>query len=737
MKFQRCSIFFALLVGMVWAQAAKASGDYECAPNYTLTRGVYTGCNNAAALSPGNDTIANLLLLMLDARRAEAVMPAIEETKTQDTVLFGMGDLAFHLDRNFKRRTDETYADTGEELGRCQSNSSGGAAFISAIENAALPEAEREALINLRRELLNTCATSLTTWPEKINAVSNQIHTPPGQDFITYLSGAAAFYGMDSRYDIAHEKFAALEKSDSPWLRETALYMLARLSVNGLQVGSTDEYGNFKENWQANVTDVDDTLKTLDGYLAAYPQGAYADSARGLKRRVYWLGGMTDKLAAEYAALMSRDTSLPRMSDAALASEIDNKLFGFGRDYSDPAKRLRQLAITDPGLLAVIDLCLMRPPDDPRGSAKQPAISREELEAQRPRFAGREDLFDFLLASYAFYVGKKPAEVLRLIPDAARQSSYSHLEFSRQMLRGMALEALKDRNARGFWLQLASGAQRPLQHGQVELALAWHDERNNAPEKTFAPDSLVRNATLRGILVDNSASPKLLRQLATGDALSEDERRRALYVLLYKSVSRGRYAEFAQDVALVPEDARVAPPSPQPPEDWNNAALRKEYYQALDLYSKTLVAPLWIFSDNGKTGDYNCPAIRETATKLAQNSGDVTARLCLADFMRVNDFDSYYGAIPPAKNELGGAPSKFPGKILSRLEIYKSVIADKRASKDDKAYALYRAVMCYAPGGTNSCGGKDVPMTQRKAWFQTLKRDYADSRWARELKYYW
>ena len=53
------------------------------------------------------------------------------------------------------------------------------------------------------------------------------------------------------------------------------------------------------------------------------------------------------------------------------------------------------------------------------------------------------------------------------------------------------------------------------------------------------------------------------------------------------------------------------------------------------------------------------------------------------------------------------------------------------------AYALYRAVNCYAPSGNNQCGGADVPQEQRRAWFQQLKRDYAGSQWAQKLRYYW
>ena len=55
----------------------------------------------------------------------------------------------------------------------------------------------------------------------------------------------------------------------------------------------------------------------------------------------------------------------------------------------------------------------------------------------------------------------------------------------------------------------------------------------------------------------------------------------------------------------------------------------------------------------------------------------------------------------------------------------------------DRAYALFRAINCYAPSGYNSCDGQDISKDQRKQWFQTLKRSYADTQWAQRLKYYW
>ena len=128
----------------------------------------------------------------------------------------------------------------------------------------------------------------------------------------------------------------------------------------------------------------------------------------------------------------------------------------------------------------------------------------------------------------------------------------------------------------------------------------------------------------------------------------------------------------------------------------------------------------------------------DTAATLARNPREVKARLCLGEFYRLNGFDDIGGREEaPKRDELGGTPTLFSGKPTPRGDIYADVIADPQAPAGEKAYALYRAINCYAPSGNNACGNADVAESQRRAWFQRLKRDYAASPWAKQLRYYW
>lgn len=690
------ALVVAVLLSLAWQAPARASGDFGCTQEWKLKHKAMTGCADMAIIGPANDTRVNLSLLLLDMRSGKPGGDA----PAPPLALFDW--LAFQ--KYYFPQADQT-ADTSYAEGegsRCRSNDSGTEAFATALGTARqVPEAERTALITARRALQPNC-----TGASGDAGIADRIKSSTGKAFVRYLQGANAFYGGD--YDTAAARFAALHGADQPWLRETADYMIGRVEVNRAQIDAFDEYGYPKGAAVANAAVIAGAEAALRAYLRDYPKGLYAGSARGLLRRVYWLGGRDDKLGAEYAALFAQGGVGGGVDGGALADEIDNKLL----------PRLKIADTTDPILLAVLDLGRMR---DNKGNlltpSDEPPISLADLEAQRPRFAANPALFTYLLAAHAFFVQDKPDAVLTLIPDAARQADFSYLEFSRQMLRGAALDAVKDRNARGFWLEMLPGTKRPFQRPAIELALALHDERAGALDGLFAAGSPVRTPDIREILLTNVAGPALLRRQAKDMQAPKHERDVALFTLLYKDLTRGAYRDFLADQALVPADA---------PAEGNFYDLRGGDQ-----------APTGMFGQTKSMGDYDCPALKEVARQLAAEPRNATALLCLADFMRATGFDGYILDARQPADELGGTPSLFPGGSFSRLELYKGIIADPKAPAPDKAYALFRAINCYATSGNNSCGGTEVLIAQRKAWFTRLKKDYPASRWAQELRYYW
>lgn len=645
-------------------------------------------------LAPGNDTRVNLLLLLSDRRGAPST-PGKQAPSEQPSALFEWPTFAGWLEP--RPDTSDSQYSSGEGS-RCLSNDSGATAFIGAVNAVRLPGGEHDALIAARQGLRPDCAKPGAG--AAIAALDGQVKSPAGRGFATYLQGAAAFY--DGDFDTASARFGSLRDAKVPWLHETSRYMLARVEVNRAQVNLFDEYGNPKDFKTIDPKPIAAADADIHAYLKDFPSGTYAASAEGLLRRVYWFGNNRSALAAQYVTLFDRAPAKRGIGDVDLAEEIDNKLL----------PQLTAGDTSDPTMLAVIDLQQMRM-EEGKADAKA-ALSLDQLTAQREAFGKSPALFEFLVAVHTFYVEKNPADVLRQIPDAARQNGFSGVQFSRQMLRGMALEATGDRNARGFWLEMLPGAKLDSQHLALELAIAWHDERAGALGRVFAADSPVTDATMREILLTNVADAGLLRLQAKG-AKAPHEREVALFTLLYKELSRGAYRDFGNDLSLVPGTA---------PSDGGYDLIGSDHPPTGVFNSKSL-------------GDYDCPALRVTASKLAAAPRDWHAQLCLADFFRANGFDGASLDTQPAKTDLGGTPTLFAGPVYSRLEVYKRIIADGGAAAGDRAYALYRAVNCYGPSGNNSCGGTEVPKSQRKAWFQQLKARYGSTSWAGEQQYYW
>ena len=715
---------FALLLGLaiplgvaLAAPPARASGDL-CEPRWRLATAAPGDCETFAALAPGNDTRANLLMLLFDRHGVPTPAPA-----ATDKPILGWRDFRDAFAPG-GAPSGSTYA--AGEGSRCRSNDTGVATFDAAIGAAAgLSPEDRAALSAARAALKPDCAappgpaaastpiptpTPATpspaaptpTTPSSIATLTAGVHEGLGRAFATYLEGADAFYG--ARFDDAARAFALERTSPDPWLADTAAYMVARTGVNRLQAEAFDEYGALKDGFVADPVAAAAVEASLEAYLKAHPDGRYVLSARGLLRRVDWLAGWTEKLAGRYAALLAQPPAARGVDDLSLVEEIDDKLL----------PKLTPAMTRDPSLLAVMDLKAMRRDDAKPGT--KPV--RPDLDGQRDAFAGAPALYGFLTASSDFYVDGANAAVLKGLPDETRRRDGDDLWFSRQLLRGQALEAAGDPNARGFWRELAPGANRPLTRSLTQLALAQLEERQGRADDVFAPDSLVTDPTMRRILLENDAGPALLRARVHDASAPERERADALYTLLYKGLTRGAYADFLQDLAAVPPGAPAG--GDTSPSADTSAAL-----------------PVGVFLRGKSEGDIGCPPLPATAARLAADPASVRDRLCLAEFVRLNGMDDDSLDKPPTKGDLGSGASAFPGAPYARSSIYTAIIGDRAAPADDRAYALYRAVRCYQPAGGNTCGGPDAPKATRHAWYTSLKRDYAGSRWARSLSLWW
>jgi hypothetical protein len=712
----------ALIIGATMGGQAQASSDDSCYPTWSLLRGSLDVCNNLPFLTPGNDSRVNLRLLLAD-RKALALTPnalteqelaegygavpfaafrlaneEIEGDESEESGAAAMGDLLARLGLSRDSNDTAGQAFLQGEGSRCRSNRDESAAdFIGQLlDTQGLSTDERQSLARARLQLLDAC-----TWEadKQTSLLPADVQSPEARAFVAYLRAASDFYS--GRFSDAENGFTGLANCTQPWLKETALYMVARTRLNAAQEDAFDEYGSLKEDHDRAA--YAGSGQAIEQYLSAYPDGRYSRSATGLQRRVHWLAGDSDRLAADYTwQLTEAGEARASNSPEALIQEADNKL-------------LTALtgATPSPLITATHDLMIMRP-DLPN------RLTREQLDAQKALFAEQPGMFEYLQAVFAFYVDKNPGEALKGLPNDVPEK-LDYLAFSQQTLRGLALEASNDvPAAQALWLKLLPLAQQPLQREQLELALAMNDERSGQLARVFASDSPIKSAQVRLILLGKVADAPLLRQ-QIGQGISDTEKATAQFVLLYKELLHSQYAAFADDLKTLPETAA----------DTKLGTSLGYVYDA----GQTLQLFRW----NGAKAEsgYACPSIGEIAAALQVNAKDAKGLNCLGEFILRNGLDSMPLDQKPGAGELGSSESGFKGEVFSRLNGYQRVIADGNAARDDKAYALFRAINCYAPSGYNSCGGKDVAPAVRKGWFKQLKTTYGATNWGKSLQYYW
>ncbi|AOK14816.1 hypothetical protein WT26_01865 [Burkholderia cepacia] len=714
------NLIASLTASLLCVSHAHASSDESCYSPVTLRQNTYS-CGGMPILTPANDTRINAMLMMVDSAKVAQLFPDPKTIPPADRVnriivpfsydfsgwiYIGQKEPDTAGNASDAAAPSNRYADGEGSI--CRSMNSGADAFNDALNAAKdLPADEAARLHAARVEIAQkTCSAggASAAWTKP------PVKSPLGQQFAAYLDGTNAFYRAD--FLTATRAFANASHSANPWLKETGLYMAGRAQLNAAQANVFDNDNPTPSLGRVTKVSLDAANTVFRTYLKVYPQGRYATSANGLLRRVAWLGGNVTQQADLYGHALARwSPATSNVPLIQLANELDSKLL-FGPEFD-----ARQ--IQSPTVLATVDLLRMRTSDNSDSSRGKP-LTLDELQAQKPRFAAMPALYDFLLATWYVQIGHKPDAALALLPQAPAEP-LDYFGLSQQALRGFALEDSGQADkARQLWRDLIPLAKFRFQREALELALAINLEQAGLVNDAFADDSPVQNAAIRAVLLRRAANADLLRAQAQNPAAGGALRDTALYTLLYKEFTRGHYADFVADVALVPEAPADA------------------------------LKPFTLPGARNEDG-YVCPSARDIAATLQQNPADAKGLNCLADFVRrhppaagLDEYSTPSWAAGPAPGSatrvpptLGSAPSLFKGKPYERMSSYVTVMADTQANPNDRAYALYRAIKCYAPAGSNECGGKDVPKNVRKRWFDTLKSAYPGSQWAQTLKYYW
>jgi hypothetical protein len=589
------------------------------------------------------------------------------------------------------------------QTGRCAAESPATVLnFVKGVAEApGLGDPERTALAGERLRIAGVCLNIAE--PSPPIAVSSA----EGQAFAAYLSGARHFYRDELA--AAESDFAGLTARPASWVEEAALYMMGRVHLSEAQFNAFKDYGEFNPGGvdQAKLTQAREDFRA---YLKAYPAGRYAASASGFFRRIDWLAGDSAALAKEFASAFNTLAKNPGDADQvySLLDEIDGKYLSSNSATSPPASDETPWAV--PELAATDALRQMRDNKRDDGTSLYQPIPRAALEQHKAALAAGAlpQLPDLLDLADAYWVEHDPAKVIAATASQQPAANLGNIAFSMLVLRGIALESQgKWGDANTLWRSLLAVSDDPLRADLLQLAIALNEERSGRLAEIFTPGSPVKDPALHRPLLKYAAPPDLLQAvIARADGPQED-RSTALFTLLYKELVRGDAKAFGATLARFPPKS----------------------FPDIDGLHR------FLWTGQGAP-DYACPALAETAKKLAATPDDPTSLNCLGEFFLRSEDSLVSGNKPPA-DELGGTPDGFAGKVRTRLDLYLAVIANPKAHGDPEAYALYRAVNCFASSGNNHCGDQDIPKDQRERWFKRLKITYKDNVWSKQQKYWW
>jgi hypothetical protein len=691
-------VYSSLSLAIYYSPITYAGVEQFCEPNLAINDKNLNGCSNLPVLYPANDSQTNMTLLLSDLGLA-TIKPMTADANLWNAVYgmvpFDAASLSSLTQNKMpnQRKLLERNETVFDE--RCTSFDSGNQAFNTQVQNnKVIPNLEKQILISERKKM-NQCG-------DKIELIAiNPNWSITTRQYASYLNASILFY--NSNYSAATKIYTVLTTVEDTWLKETSQYMLIRTSLNSAYATGVDKYGDvYLDNINQNL--LKQFLDNINAYLKAYPNGQYVASARGFMRRGFWLSKRQDLLVNEIVWQLKNPTSkFYNLKMSELPAEIDRRIF------DSSAFNLSNLK--DPFFLTVYDLMHMRE----SSSENYRPISWAQLNVQKDFFKTQPELFQYLQAAHLFFVQNKAQESQNYLAKANAKNS-SYLQLSQTFLRGQILEKIgQPQNAEEYWRQQLAQAKDSYQRGLFETALSNHLAIKQDYSAFIGKKAQITQPNLQRNFITQIADTNSLQKLIQSEQSNIDQKQAAIYTLLSKSLVHQQFELFKQSYTFMPK----------------NAMQYKGYNSDNEQLKNKPDFSNLIWNGTNITPQLKCSNLETLVNQLAQTPKDSLLNVCLGEYFRS---EQGYSLQQLSYNEK--QTSNFSGKIFARGQIYQDLI--KSSSKSDlQAYALYRAIQCYAPSGINDCGGNEVNKTVRKQWFDQIKTDYPNTSWAKSLKYYW
>lgn len=559
-------------------------------------------------------------------------------------------------------------------------------AFITAMaKDSSLDQASLAALISQRVDLLGQCKI------DKSNSLPNAVtSSAAGKDFAQYLQAANHFY--QKRYSDADVAFDQLTASSQPWIKETSQYLLGRIGLILAQrnwSGYQTKLMKFSADTGIARGRAEDAIKSLKGYIQAYPQGRYTQSAQGLLIRGYLFAGDRDNtqhaLRAHTADLYQKWVASGK-NDAEIADLLEMN-FEPWRKLTLPAIK-PDLDNDAPTLLAFWLITEMASHTD-----------YLDLARVEKRFSAIPGLYQYLKAIVAY----RQQNYTDIVDLKAAADTKQTLQTALQTMKALAHGELGNHTAaiRG-WAELTQKTKTAVTHRNGKKVNYLLD----TPEYE-AIEYLIKTDTIEDIKHLNIQDRFLSRQVFAQVC----DHRRLLTVINYPNTTEpvrnmARHELFLRLIA------------------------NRRFNEAQQLLDKI----------NDKAA---FSQVRTALRRLADNPNDINANMNLAYFMeqrmmapveRVNEesrlkYNMDSAACPSQyfdKQDFG--PSHFYLKAIS--------LAQATTKTEDEAKAIHYVIKACKH---HSCMWGQAPhdRVRSKRLYQQLHRRYPNSRWTKRTKYYY
>jgi hypothetical protein len=706
--------FFTLGLVLIAGQCMACGGD----PCQRSGADFEVPCRNPDYIAPeyGNKDILRILLTHYlqrpeSTRRYEEmgnVGIGFPSYQTQINALLAQKHLPpLNLDDNYNPY------DTG--TGGCQSNN-----YATALELAQAIAADPDVtagyseLFILRNDLVGLCGEVNPQKREKFETAFQAIYEQwpqlggasfgismdrkqsrgPGS-YPDYLGGLIAFYGQD--YEKALKIFDDLSMTGSRWLRETSSYLLGRTRL----IAAQKDYNGYDRRG-VDQQQLNAAPEAFAAYLQQYPQGRYAESAIGLKRRILTLQKKNDLLNAELLRQFS-----PYLEASEQQQICDNRCQNLTIEFFNDYKPLLPVPYETPVIAAYTLMALVTPTED----------LLNELESHQAAFTSYPGLFQLTRNVLLYRLGRYQQLADTFAVDDAGEDD---ITVGNQVFLACALEKLQQHDrARAVWRAIAA-KHRSYAFTELDRSNPFALQRL-VTAASRATDNYLQVAQARNYLLASEV-PKLAEP---GSGITDSM---LLENCFYEVATKDDLE------AIIADESVASAVSKQAQATLMNRLLFEKRYDEFVEQLKQLKEP----------GIYT--QVRTAATMLQKDPNNPKGLLNIGYFLashRIKPKSQYdeMASMPyrfsklrvdRPKEEMAEPPFRYYQKALSQF--------GPQDRGEDEAKLLHYMILSFKRDNDaffSTWGLVKDQENKGKEWLDRLKSKYPRSKWTKKTKYYY